>query len=153
MVGSTAQDLDPQADRDVLTTRILDASRERVFRAWTDPDLLARWWGPEGFTNPFQAFEPKPGGRWDFVMHGPGGVHFKNESLFIEVLPPERLVFDHVSTPAFRVIVTFEEEGPRTRLGFRMRFGSAAECEAVKSFALEGNELTFDRLAALLAEG
>ncbi len=153
MAGSPDQHLDPQADRDVLTTRILDAPRERVFRAWTDPDLLARWWGPEGFTNSFQEFELMPGGQWNFIMHGPGGIHFKNESVFIEVLSPERIVFDHVSTPPFRVIVTFAEEGPRTRLGFCMRFRTAAECEAVKRFALEGNEQTFDRLAALLAEG
>ena len=52
-----------------------------------------------------------------------------------------------------RVIVTLEEVGPRTRLSFCMRFGTAAECELVKRFALEGNEQTFDRLAALLAEG
>ena len=61
MAGFTEQDLEPQADRDVVTTRILDAPRERVFRAWTDPDLLARWWGPEGFTNSFQVFDLKPG--------------------------------------------------------------------------------------------
>jgi uncharacterized protein YndB with AHSA1/START domain len=153
MAGFTEQDLEPQAERDVVTTRTLDAPRERVFRAWTDPDLLARWWGPEGFTNSFQAFELKPGGQWNFVMQGPGRTHFKNESVFVEILAPERLVFDHVSTPRFRVIVTFEAEGPRTHLSFCMRFGTAAECELVKRFALEGNEQTFDRLAALLAEG
>ena len=153
MAGFTEQDLEPQADRDVVTTRILDAPRERVFRAWTDPDLLARWWGPEGFTNSFQEFELKPGGQWNFIMQGPDGTHFKNESVFLEILAPERIVFDHVSTPRFRVIVTFEGEGPRTRLSFCMRFGTAAECELVKRFVLEGNEQTFDRLAALLAEG
>ncbi|MDR3685001.1 MAG: SRPBCC family protein [Geothrix sp.] len=153
MAGSTDQHLDLQTDRDVLTTRVLDAPRERVFRAWTDPGLLARWWGPAGFTNSFQAFDPRPGGPWNFTMRGPDGTHFENESVFIEVLAPERIVFDHVSTPPFRVIVTFEAEGPRTRLGFCMRFRTAAECEAVKGFALQGNEQTFDRLAALLAEG
>jgi uncharacterized protein YndB with AHSA1/START domain len=153
MAGSTEQDLAFQADRDVVTTRILDASRDRVFRAWTDPDLLARWWGPEGFTNSFQEFDLRPGGQWNFVMQGPGGAHFQNESVFVEVVAPARIVFDHVSTPRFRVIVTFEEEGPRTRLRFCMRFGTVEECEVVKRFALEGNEQTFDRLAALLAEG
>ncbi len=153
MAGSTEQDADSQADRDIVTTRILDASPERVFTAWSDPDLLARWWGPEGFTNSFQEFDLKPGGQWHFTMHGPDGMDFQNQSVFVEVTAPERMVFDHVSGPHFRVIATFEKVDSRTLLTFRMRFSTVAEREAIKRFALEGNEHTFDRLAALLAEG
>ena len=142
-----------QRDREIVTTQIFDAPRERVFAAWTDPDQVAQWWGPQGFRNTIQTFEPWPGGQWNFIMEGPDGTHFRNESVFVAVSAPDKIVFDHTSTPHFRVIVTFEEEGSRTRLSFCMRFGTVAECEVVKRFAQEGNEQTFLRLAALLAEG
>jgi uncharacterized protein YndB with AHSA1/START domain len=141
------------AEREIVTRQTLNAPRERVFAAWIDPNQLMRWWGPTGFRNSIQAFEPFPGGQWNFVMEGPDGTHFKNENKFIEVSAPERIVFDHLSTPRFRVIVTFKAEGPQTRLSFCMRFGTVAECEVVKRFAEQGNEQTFLRLAALLAEG
>ena len=59
------------ADREIVTTRVMDAPRELVFKAWTDPDHLVHWWGPTGFTNTFHEFDLKPGGVWRFVMHGP----------------------------------------------------------------------------------
>jgi len=140
------------SDTEIVTTRILDYPRARVFRAWTDPDHLVHWWGPQGFTNTFQEFDPRPGGAWRFVMHGPNGVDFPNQSVFVEIVPPERLVFDHVSGPAFRVIATFAEEAGRTRVTFRMVFATVAECDKVKGFAPEANEQNFDRLEAQLAK-
>ncbi len=87
------------SDREIVSTRVFDAPRERVFQAWTDPEHLARWWGPKGFTNTFHEFDPRPGGVWGFVMHGPDGVDYKNRSVFVEIVKPERIVFDHVSGP------------------------------------------------------
>jgi len=142
--------VDEETDRDILTVRVIDAPRERVFAAWTDPDQLAQWWGPEGFTNTFQEFDLRPGGHWRFTMHGPDDTNFPNHSVFTEITPPQRLVFDHVSGPHFQVTATFEELDGRTRLSFRMRFGTAEECEAIKHFAAEGNEQVFTRLEALL---
>jgi uncharacterized protein YndB with AHSA1/START domain len=139
-------------DRDIVTTRLIPAPRERVFAAWTDPVQLARWWGPEGFTNTFQEFDLKPGGHWRFIMHGPDDTNFPNHSVFTEITPPERLVFDHLSAPRFQVTTAFEEVPEGTWLTFRMRFGTAAECEAIQHFAEAGNEQVFDRLVALLAQ-
>ena len=68
------------SDREIVTTRVFDAPRELVFKAWTDPDHLAKWWGPKGFTNTFQEFDMRPGGVWRFIMHGPDGVDYKNKS-------------------------------------------------------------------------
>jgi uncharacterized protein YndB with AHSA1/START domain len=141
------------ADREIVTTQTFEAPRERVFAAWTDPDQVARWWGPRGFRNSIQTFEPRPGGQWNFIMQGPDGTRFENENVFVEVHEPERIVFDPVSTPPFRVIVSLAEDGSGTRLSFCMRFGTAAECDVVRGFAQEGNEQTFLRLAALLADG
>lgn len=140
------------ADREIVTTRVLDAPRELVFKAWTDPDQLVQWWGPKGFTNTFHEFDMRPGGIWRFVMHGPNGVDYQNKSVFVEVVNPERIVFDHVSGPRFQVVATFAEQAGKTKLTFRMRFESAAECDKVKAFAVEGNEQNFDRLEAQLAK-
>ena len=140
------------ADREIVTTRVLNAPRELVFKAWTDPDQLVQWWGPKGFTNTFHEFDMRPGGIWRFVMHGPNGVDYQNKSVFVEVVNPERIVFDHVSGPRFQVVATFAEQAGKTTLTFRMRFESAAECDKVKAFAVEGNEQNFDRLEAQLAK-
>ena len=140
------------ADRQIVTTRVLAAPRERVFRAWTDPDHLTRWWGPKGFRSTFQEFDMRPGGVWRFVMHGPDGVDYKNESVFVEVVKPERIVFQHVSGPRFQVTATFLEQADKTRLTFEMLFETAAECEKVKAYAVGANEQNFDRLEAQLAQ-
>ncbi len=153
MTEQTGQDLDSPTDRDILTTRLLPAPRARVFAAWTDPEQLARWWGPAGFTNSFQEFDLRPGGQWRFTMHAPDGAGFPNHSVFRDIKPQERIVFDHLSGPLFQVTATFADQDGGTLLSFRMRFGSVEECEAIKRYALEGNEQVFDRLVALLAEG
>lgn len=136
---------------EIVTVRVLDAPRERVFAAWTDPDELARWWGPEGFTNTFDEFDPRPGGRWRFVMHGPDGTDYKNESVFVEVAAPERIVFDPVVGHKFRVTATFAETDGGTEVTFRMTFPTAAECDKVRGFVPQANAEVFDRLAAVLA--
>ena len=86
-------------------------------------------------------------------MHGPDGTAFPNESVFTEITAPERIVFDHVSVPHFQVAATFTEVAGGTRLAFRMRFATVAECNAIKHLAEGANEQVFDRLAALLSEG
>jgi uncharacterized protein YndB with AHSA1/START domain len=140
------------ADREIVSTRVLEAPRERVFRAWIDPAHLARWWGPKGFTNTFHEFEPRPGGPWRFVMRGPDGVDHPNENVFLEVVEPERLVFRHLSPiHGFQVTATFEERGSRTKLTFHMLFDSAAECARVRGVVVDANEQNLDRLEAELA--
>jgi uncharacterized protein YndB with AHSA1/START domain len=118
------------ADREIITTRVLNASRELVWKAWTDPKHVAEWWGPNGFTNTIHEMDVRPDGVWRFIMHGPDGVDYKNEIIFIEVMELERLVYDHVSGPKFKVRVTFDEQGGKTKVTFRMYFESAAAYDA-----------------------
>ena len=141
------------SDREIVTTRVFDAPRERMFEAFSDPDRLARWWGPTGFTNTFHEFDLQPEGVWRFVMHGPDGTDYTNESVFIEVERPERIVFRHLK-PMHRFLMTilFGEEGGKTRLTWRMLFESPAECDRVRAFVGAANEQNFDRLEAQLAE-
>lgn len=85
-------------------------------------------------------------------MHNPDGVNYKNHSVFVEIVLPERIVFDHISGPRFQVTATFTEQAGKTKLIFRMLFETAAECEGVKAYAAEANEQNFDRLEAELAK-
>lgn len=139
-------------DNELVTARILNAPRELVFKAWTMPEHLAQWWGPKGFTNTFQEFDLRPGGTWQFIMHGPNGTDYQNKSVFVEIVKPERIVIQHVSGPRFQVTATFEDVNGKTRLTFRQLFETAAEFDKVKSFAPEANEQNLDRLEALLAK-
>jgi uncharacterized protein YndB with AHSA1/START domain len=145
------------ADREILVTRILNAPRELVFKAWTDPNQIQIWWGPKGFTTTHRQTEFRPGGVWRFVMHGPDGRDYDNRIVYEEIIRPERLVYIHdgdiENDPhGFRVTVTFEDLGGKTRLTMRSIFKSAAERDmVVKEFGtLDGANQTLDRLEALL---
>lgn len=141
-------------DRELVFTRVFDAPRELVFRAWTDPKHVAQWWGPKGFTSTVHEMDVRPGGVWRLTMHGPDGIDYKNRIVYLEIVPPERLVYKHDpeegSEPVnFHVTVTFVEEGDKTRLTMRMLFPSAAAREYVvnKYGAIEGANQTLGRLA------
>lgn len=145
---------DALSDREIVSTRVLDAPRERVFRAFSDPDHLARWWGPKGFRNTFHELDLRPGGFWRFTMHGPGGSDYENENVFLEVVRPERIVFRHLEpVHGFQMTILFAEQDGKTRLTWRMLFDSAAERDRVEAFVVPANEQNFDRLEAHLADG
>jgi uncharacterized protein YndB with AHSA1/START domain len=140
------------SEREIVSTRTLEAPRERVFEAFGDPSRLARWWGPTGFTNTIHAFDLRPGGAWRSTLHGPDGIDYPSESVFVEVDPPARIVFRHVSVDhPYELTITLDEDGGGTRITWRMLHATAAQCAKVKPFVVEGNEQNFDRLAAELA--
>jgi uncharacterized protein YndB with AHSA1/START domain len=114
-------------DREIVATRVFDAPRDLVFKMWTDPKHVSKWWGPRGFTTTTSEMDVRPGGVWRHVMHGPDGTDYPNRIVFIEVVRPERLVYkndpDTGSAPVnFEVIVTFSEQGGKTKLTMRMIF-------------------------------
>lgn len=137
-------------DRDIVTERLIDAPREQVFRAWTDPEHLARWWGPRGARTTISKFDLRPGGAWRYVMHGADGTHYRHEIAFAEIVPPGRLVLKHVSSPLFEVTVTFADEGGKTRLTWCTRFASDVEFDRGTRFAVEEMVQNLDRLEAAL---
>jgi uncharacterized protein YndB with AHSA1/START domain len=89
--------------------RKIAASSKEIFKAFEDPALLAKWWGPAGFTNTFNTFEFKPKGKWSFVMHGPDGKNHPNESIFQEIEEPNKVVIRHNCNPYFTLTVTIED--------------------------------------------
>lgn len=149
---SRAQE-DRAEERAIATSRVIAASRQDVYAAFVSPERLARWWGPNGFRNTFQVFEPRPGGAWRFVMHGPNGADYPNESVFETLVPGERIVIRHTSRPRFTLTVTLAAEGAGTRLGWHQLFDSVSECEAVRRLAVGANEENLDRLESELAHG
>jgi uncharacterized protein YndB with AHSA1/START domain/dihydrofolate reductase len=144
---------EPQSG-EIVTERLIDAPRDLVFAAWVDPEQVVKWWGPDGFTNTIHEMDVRPGGHWRFVMHGPDGRDYQNHSVFAEVKPPERIVYDHVSTPKFRSTVTFADEGGKTRVVMRAVFENAEAFRmAVEVFhAAEGGRQTLGRLADFVAK-
>ncbi|HYE17411.1 MAG TPA: SRPBCC family protein [Tepidisphaeraceae bacterium] len=143
-------DFNPETD--VASTRVFAAPRERVYGAFADPAVLARWWGPAGFVNTFHEFDLRAGGRWRVDMRGPDGTVYANESVFAEVTPGQRVVFRHVEpVHGFVMTMTFADEGGGgTRVTWHMRFDSAEEAGRVRRFVEAGNEENFDRLGAVL---
>ena len=148
-----------QSARELVFTRVFDAPRELVFKAWTEPEHVAQWWGPDGFTTTIYEMDVRPGGVWRFIMHGPDGVDYKNKIVFNEVVKAERLVYTHSgdvdSKPMhFQVTVTFSGQGGKTRLSMRTLFETAAELDRVveKHGAVEGAKQHLRRLAKHLAK-
>lgn len=142
---------DNTTEREIVSTRTFNFSREKVFTAWTNAEQVKQWWGPNGFTNTIHHFEPQAGGNWEFTMHGPDGKDYHNRNIFAEIVKPERIIFDHIEpVHLFRVIATFEDLQDKTKLVFRMVFASPAEYKRVKDFIYQANEENFDRLETLL---
>ncbi len=125
---------------------------EQVFRAFTDPSILQRWWGPKGFTNTFHRFELEPEGIWDFTMHGPNNPgsspgHFHNTCVFKRIEPPGYLEFDHLKEMHYyKAMVTFTEVEGGTHLDWIMRFNTAEELAPIRMFIEAANEENLDRL-------
>ena len=148
------------SDREIVITRVFDAPRNLVWEAWTDPQQVVKWWGPQGFTTTIHEMDVRPGGVWGHTMRGPDGKEYPNKSVFIEVVKPERIVYSHgggsKGEPGvqFQATWTFEAEGDKTRLTLRSVFPSAAARDLViKTYnAVEGAKQTLGRLAEQLGK-
>ncbi|MCG6188292.1 SRPBCC family protein [Maribellus maritimus] len=125
----------------------MNFSQEKVFEAWSNPKHLKNWWGPNGFTNTFHVFDFRPGGKWSFIMHGPDGTDYANESVFVKIERPSMIVFNHVVLPHFQIAASFEKlSAAKTKVSFRMLFKTPEECSQVKKYAEGKNEENMDRL-------
>lgn len=141
-----------KSEHDIVSSRLFDCPRERVYGAFADGEVLARWWGPKGFSCAFRDFDLRPGGAWRFTMTGPDGATYPIEKRFVEVTPADRIVYDNISAiHGFRMTMTFADESDRTRLTWHMRFESADEAAKVRQFILAANEENFDRLEEVLS--
>lgn len=149
-------------DREIEVSRTLDVPRRFVFEAWTQERHISRWLGPDGFTTTTHRFEFRPGGIWEYTMHGPDGTDYPNRIEWREIDPPSRITWLHgekADDPkAFESEVTLVEQGDRTHVTLRSVFRTKEQRdEVVEHFgAIEGARQTLEHLdtyAAKLAEG
>jgi uncharacterized protein YndB with AHSA1/START domain len=110
-------------DRHLVVTRIIDAPRALVFKAWTEPEHVARWWGPQGFVTTFCDMDIRPGGKFRFCMRSPEGTNHWKRGIYREIVAPERIVFtfaweDAAGNPGHELLttVTFMDQGAKTKL-------------------------------------
>ena len=129
------------------TSREIPATVEQVFAAISHPERSARWWGPAGFTNTFHLYEFKKGGRWSFIMHGPDGRNYPNESVFAEIEPPNKIVIQHISEPKFRLIITLVPSEAGTIVSWSQAFESSDVAGRIKHIVVPANEQNLDRLS------
>ena len=142
--------------REITITRVFDAPRELVWKAWTEPDQLARWWGPRGWTAPPSAItmDVRPGGLFRVTsVSDADGAEMPMEAVYREVVEPERLVVDEVAEGAWHsgalTVVTFTDLGDgRTEMVFHTTIQTIDE---MRDAAEAGLASAFDRLAEHLA--
>lgn len=148
------------SDRELVLTRIIDAPREKVYRAWTDPELLKQWFAPLPYTTPVAELDVRPGGSCLVVMRDPNGNDLPNPGVYLEVVENERLVltdafvraWEPSGKPFMTIILTFEDEGGRTRYTARVRHWTVEDRETHEKMGFhEGWGQCADQLAALVA--
>lgn len=149
----------PTNNRELTLTRLIDAPREKVFRAWTEPELLKQWFAPAPYTTPVAETDVRPGGSSLIVMRGPDGTDMPNRGVYLEVVKNERLVFTDAYTmawepaekPFMTVVLTFENERGKTKYTARVRHWTVADREAHEKMGFHGGwALCTDQLAALV---
>lgn len=140
---------------EIKITRIYDAPVKLVWEAWTDPQQVAQWWGPRGFTITTHSKDLRVGGSWVYTMHGPDGTNYENNTIYHEVEKYSRLVYDHganaTQPPLFRVTVNFTESKGKTKMDMTMALATAEAAQQTKKFIKQaGGNATWDRLAEYL---
>ena len=150
----------PDADRDLVLTRLIDAPRAKLFRAWTDPTLLVQWFAPLPWTTPRAELDVRPGGASLVVMAGPDGTEAPNPGVYLDVVENERIVFTDAyvdawtpsQKPMMTVILTFGDEAGKTRYTARVRHWTVADREAHEAMGFhQGWGQCADQLEALVA--
>lgn len=142
----------------VIYKRFLDAPVGMVFEAWSNPEELAQWWGPDGFTITTGAMDFSEGGTWEFTMHGPDGTDFKNRIRYLEIRKPHSIRYNHTGDSEetndvdFTTSLHFEESGDGTLLTMVQEFSSAEELERLNSKfgAIEGGKQHITNLSNYL---
>jgi uncharacterized protein YndB with AHSA1/START domain len=159
-MAKTAE-IEPANDRELVLSRVIPAPREKLYRAWTEPELLRQWFAPAPYTTPVAELDVRAGGASRIVMRDPDGNDLPNPGCFLEVVPNERLVFTDAYTgewqpsakPFMTVILSFESVPGGTRYTARVRHWSAEDRKEHEQMGFhEGWGQCTDQLAALVAK-
>ncbi len=147
-------------DRELVLTRLIDASPEKLYRCWTEPALLKQWFAPKPYETPVVEVDVRRGGSALFVMRGPDGQDMPNRGVYLDVVPNERLVSTDAFTDAWQpsakpfmtLILTFEKQGSKTLYTARARHWTVEDRDAHEKMGFHvGWGICTDQLAALAA--
>ena len=129
------------------------ANIQLLWDIWTKPEHLKNWWGPKGFSATIHKMDLQAGGEWRLTLHGPDGKDYANRSIFKEIIPLEKIVFEHFN-PHFLTIVLFEAEGEETLINWTMLFDTPEMRETIVKVhkAEEGQKENMERLGEYLFE-
>jgi uncharacterized protein YndB with AHSA1/START domain len=137
---------------EIITTREFNASPETLFAAFSNPQSLAQWWGPDGFSNEFHIFDFREGGEWDFTMRTEGAPEFHNQSRFLKINAPHLISFLHLGPiHVFTMLMDYVPTQNGTRLTWVMQMENTPQNHEIKHFIEAANEQNFDRLAQFIA--
>lgn len=144
------------SDREIIITRTINAPRSLVWKMWTEPEHLEKWWGPNGFSVTTSSIDIRKGGTWDFIMHGPDGTDYPNRIIFTDIVEHELIAHDHGGDGKdgkdvhFNAVITFEDVDGQTLVTMKSVFATAADRDhVVKEYgAIEGGTQTLGKLAA-----
>lgn len=134
-------------------SREIPATPESVFSAIQDPARLARWWGPDGFTNSFHTFEFREDGSWLFTMHGPDGTDYPNQSEFLEIVPHAKVRIRHINLPHFELSIALAPSATGTRVSWVGIFENPEFAENMRAFLEAANEQNLNRLTREVGAG
>jgi uncharacterized protein YndB with AHSA1/START domain len=139
--------METKENRELRITKTFKAPIEIMWEMWTNPEHIANWWGPNGFTNTIHTMDFKEGGEWILTMHGPDGTNYPNRSIFREIIPFKKIVFEHFN-PHFITTVLFESKGAETHVYWTGLFDSAEMLEILIKVhkADEGQKQNIERL-------
>jgi len=126
-------------------TREIKAAVEAVYQALADPARLARWWGPDGFTNTIRKFEFTPGGHWDFTMHGPDGANYPNQAIFTEIIPNSSVAIKHISQPNFLLSISLRPSANGTLVTWVQEFDDPSIADNIRHIVEPANEQNLRR--------
>jgi len=137
----------------ITIERIFSATPRQIFAAFEQPEKLSVWWGPKGFSNTFEQFDFSAGGHWVYVMHGPDGHDYPNESVFREIEPDTKIVIDHVVKPIYTMTITLADLGGKTLMTWNQEFENEVFAVKMRAFLENAGKENLDRLEALLTAG
>ncbi|TDE14414.1 SRPBCC domain-containing protein [Dyadobacter psychrotolerans] len=139
--------------RELRTTQTFSAPIDLTWEVWTNSKHIANWWGPVGFTNTIHTMDFQEGGEWKLTMHGPDGQNFPNRSIFREIIPFKKIVFEHFN-PHFFTTVLFESTDKKTMIDWSLLFDTAELYEVIVKAhkADEGQKQNMEKLQRYLMQ-
>lgn len=144
--------MDNSEERELRTERTFKVPIDLMWEMWTSPQHISNWWGPAGFTTTIHEMDICEGGEWRLTLHGPDGTKYPNRSVFKQIIPNRKIVFEHFN-PQFLTTVLFNSDAENTKLDWTLEFDTAEMREIIVTAhkAAEGQKQNLEKLEKYLS--